>query len=255
MTVTLDQIKELRDRTGISITACKKALEEAGGDMQAAVDLLRKKGAAKAAERADRATGEGMVAVAAGDSKAALIRVGTETDFVAKNDDFVSTVQSFADRVLAEGQDVDLASEVSDLGLKSGEKIELSEKLVYEGGTIGSYVHSNNKIGVLVKLEGGTQELADDIAMHIAATQPKVISPDEVDDALVEKEKGFWIDELKEQGKPENIWDNIMAGKEKKFREEAALVAQAFVKNPDQTIDQLLEGAGASVVEFMRFAI
>ena len=255
MAITTDQIKELRDRTGISITACKKALEEAGGDMQAAVDLLRKKGEAKAAERADRTTGEGMIAIATDGTKAAMIRVGSETDFVAKNEDFVNTVQGFANTVLEQGADVDLSNEVSDLGLKSGEKIELAETLVYESGTVGTYVHSNNKIGVLVQLEGGDKDLADGIAMHIAATSPKTTTPDEVDEALVEKEKAFWIDELKEQNKPENIWDNIMAGKEKKFREESALVSQQFVKNPDQTVGQLLESAGASITAFMRFGI
>ncbi len=258
MTITLDQIKALRERTGVSITACKKALEEAGGDEDKAVEFLRKKGEAKAAERADRSAGEGVIAVvAASPQRAAMVRVGSETDFVAKNDDFVGTVKSFAEKVLAEGADVDLSNEVSELGLKSGEKVELGDVMIMESsdGVVGSYLHSNNKIGALVELTGGDEDLGKDIAMHIAATKPKNTSPTEVPAELVDKEMVIWKDELKESGKPEKIWPMILEGKEKKFREENALLTQPFVKNPDVTVGQLLEDKGASVGDFMCYAI
>lgn len=259
MTISLDQIKALRDRTGVSITACKKALEEAGGDEDKAIEILRKKGEAKAAERSERTAGEGVIAasVSSDGSKAAMVKVASETDFVAKNDDFVSTVQSFADRVLAEGEDVNLDAEMSDLGLKSGEKVELAETVVMEvqGGVVGTYVHSNNKIGALVELMGGDMEMARDIAMHISASRPKNLSPDEVDASAVEKEMVIWKDEIAQSGKPEEFWDKILTGKEKKFREENALLTQPFVKNPDVTVGQLVEQAGASVADFVCMAI
>lgn len=238
--VTLEQIKKLRDDTGVSTMACKKALEEANGDQEKAIEILRKKGEAKAASRSERSTAQGVVAVSEGQGKVAMITLACETDFVAKNEDFINEAKKLADKVLSEGEEADLSGVIGDLTIKLGEKIELKNKKIFEGKNIGTYIHSNNKIGTAVVLSGGETEVARDIAMHIAAMNPEYISPDEVPVALVEKEKEIWTAQLKQEGKPENIWPNIMQGKERKFREENALLKQAFVKNPEETIEKLL---------------
>ena len=238
--VSLEQIKKLRDDTGVSTMACKKALEEANGDQEKAIEILRKKGEAKAASRSERSTAQGVVAVSEGQGKVAMITLACETDFVAKNEDFINEAKKLADKVLSEGEEADLSGVIGDLTIKLGEKIELKNKEIFEGKNIGTYIHSNNKIGTAVVLSGGETEVARDIAMHIAAMNPGYISPDEVPVALVEKEKEIWTAQLKQEGKPENIWANIMQGKERKFREENALLKQAFVKNPEETIEKLL---------------
>ena len=176
MSVTIEQIKELREATGVSTMACKKALEEAGGDYDAAVDLLRKKGAAKAADRADRATGNGVIVVKSTDSKAAMIELVCETDFVARGDDFIALANGLGEKLLANelGDNADEIPEVKDAVLKMGENIKVSNMKLVEGDVVGEYVHSNSKIGVIVELKGGSVELAKDIAMHAAATNPSV---------------------------------------------------------------------------------
>lgn len=254
MTITLDQIKSLREKTGISTMACKKALEEAGGDEEKAIATLRKKGEAKAAERSDRSTANGVVAVAESDGKAAMVALGCETDFVAKNEDFVKAAQDIAQKLLQDGEDADLSKEVSDLTIQLGEKIDIKDKKVVEGDSIGFYIHSNNKIGALIKLSGeGDSEVGKDIAMHIAAMNPANISPEDVADEIIEKEKEIWTEQLKQEGKPEEMIGKIMIGKEKKFREESALLTQAFVKNPEQLIKDLL--GGLAIDDFWRFAV
>lgn len=255
MSITLDQIKSLRDKTGVSISACKGALEEAGGDEDKAIEILRKKGEAKALSRADRDTGEGAVAVASEGKKTAMLMLACETDFVAKSPEFIDAVEAMTKKVLAEGKGVDLSAEVTDLGTKMGEKVESNEPYLIEGDVVGSYVHSNRKIGAVVSLEGGTEDLAKDVAMHLSATQPSRLTPDEVPTELVEKEMVIWKDEVAKSGKPEDIWDKILTGKEKKFREENALLTQSFVKNPELTVGQYLEQNGAKVKDYMMMAI
>ncbi len=242
MTVTLDQIKALRELTGVSTMSCKKALEEANGDEKLAIEILRKKGETKAAERNDRTTKFGVVVVENVNGKAAILSLGCETDFVAKNEDFIKSAQSLASKLFKEGENADFTSEISDLNIKMGEKIEIKEKKVVEGKNLGKYIHSNNKIAVVVSLNGGDEETAKDIAMHIAAMNPKVISPSQIAEEAVKKEKEIWTEQLKNEGKPENIIEKIMMGKEKKFREENALLTQPFVKDPEKTIESLLNG-------------
>lgn len=255
MTISLDQIKALRDATGVSITACKKALEEAGGDQEKAIELLRKKGESKAAERADRVTGEGVVAFAQADGKLAIATLGCETDFVAMSPDFIAAAQEVANQILASGADVDLSGYVTDLSTKMGEKVELKGSQVLNGSILAYYVHSNNKLGAAVSLEGGTEEVARDIAMHVTATDPKFLSPNDVSQELLDKEQVIWNDELQKSGKPEQIWGKILEGKENKFRQEHALLSQAFVKNPDMTIEQFASSNGATVTEFVSIRI
>ena len=257
MAVTIDQIKKLRDTTGVSMTACKVALEETGGDFEKAIDSLRKKGQAKAADRAARSTSQGAVVVKSSGGKTAMVELQCETDFVARADDFLKLGDFLADKLLSgeikiEDRDV---SEVKDAVLKLGENVQIGNMTLVEGENVGEYVHSNKKIGVLVSLKGGSKELAKDIAMHIAATSPQFISPGEVAQDLVEREKGIWAEQLKSEGKPAEMIDKIMLGKEKKFREESALLTQTFVKDPEKTIEQLVTAAGATVEKFMRFGI
>lgn len=253
MTVTLDQIKELREATGISTMQCKKALESSGGNVEAAIDALRKKGELKSAERADRKTSEGVIAIVEAGNKAAMVMLACETDFVARNDDFIAIADEFAKKVLAEGDNVDLSAEMGELNIKMGERVELADKKIVEATVLGSYIHSNKKIGVIIGLSGGTQEQARNVAMHAAANNPKVISPDEISEEIIAKEKEIWTEQLKNEGKPENIMANILIGKEKKFREEGAILTQPFVMDPDQTVQQYLGDANIEVM--LRFAL
>jgi len=257
MAVSIDEIKKLREATGVSMMACKKALEESNGDFETAIDILRKKGEAKAADRVGRATAQGVVAIATSGDKVAMIQLQSETDFVSRGEDFLKMAESLAQKVLDGKMNIAdrEVAEVKDYMLKVGENIQVGNIALVEGKTIGIYIHSNKKIGVLVSLEGGTVELAKDIAMHAAATNPKVLSPDEVPQALVDREKGIWAEQLKNEGKPAEIVEKIMMGKEKKYREENALIKQMFVKNPEKSIEQLLSEASAKVKEFVRFEI
>lgn len=257
MPVSIEDIKKLREAVGVSMTACKKALEEADGDFEKAIEVLRKKGEAKALERVGKSTGQGAVVVKSKDGRSAMVTLLCETDFVARGDDFLKLAESLADKLL-QGKIKPAARdlpEIKEAVLKLGENVRISEMKLMEGKNVGNYVHSNKKIGVLVSLDGGTPDTAKDIAMHIAATNPEVISPDEVPVDLIEKEKVIWTAQLKNEGKPTEIIGKIMMGKEKKFREENALIKQCFVKDPEKTIEQLLKAADAMVKEFERFAI
>ncbi|MDP2642618.1 MAG: translation elongation factor Ts [Candidatus Peregrinibacteria bacterium] len=257
MAISIDQIKELRERTGVSMMACKKALEEANGDEDVAIDILRKKGEAKAEDRADRVAGQGVVAIKSEGGKTAMVTLLCETDFASRGEDFIALADNIVAKLL-KGEisvnDKDIP-EVKDFGLKSGEKIEIGGMELMEGGNVGSYVHSNKKIGVLVSLEGGSEDLAKDIAMHVAAMNPQFISPEEVLPELVNKEKEIWAEQLKNEGKPAEIVEKIMFGKEKKFREENALLKQTFVKDSEKIIEQLLQAEKATLKAFKRFAI
>ncbi|MBT3865140.1 translation elongation factor Ts [Candidatus Peregrinibacteria bacterium] len=257
MAVTLDQIKKLREMTGVSMMACKKALEDSDGDMDKAIDLLRKKGEAKAVDRAERSTDQGVVAIKSEGAKASMVKLQSETDFVSRGEDFVNLAESLAGKLFngeMSTEDTDV-SEVKDAVLKMGENIQIGGMELIEGEVLGSYVHSNKKIGVVVSLKGGNEELAKDLAMHVAATNPTCTSPDEVSQESVDKEKEIWKDQLAQEGKPEEIMEKIMMGKEKKFREEHALIKQTFVKDPEKTIEQLLEEGGATIESFVRMTI
>lgn len=255
MSITATQVNELRKKTGVSMMLCKKALEEANGDEEKAIEILRKKGEAKAAKKADRETNEGVVITKIEGNRAAIVQFSCETDFVAKNEEFVAIAQKAADIAVKEGADAaksQMEQEVKDLFTKLGENMTLEVKTL-EGEGIGDYIHSNSKIGAVVNLKSPDAEKAKDVAMQIAAMNPAVISPDEVSEELVAKEKEIWKEQLANEGKPADIIDKIMMGKEKKFREESALIKQAFVKNGDQTIEQYLDGN--EVVSFIRMAI
>lgn len=254
MSITASQVKELREKTGISMMACKKALTETNGDETKAIEILRKKGAAKADEKASRETGEGVVVIC-GNTVAGL---KCETDFVALNEDFVSLANRVAEKAEQGAPELikeEMEADVKALVGKLGENMILGDvkKIVKENDVIGNYVHMNNKIGVVVALENGTEDQARDVAMHIAAMNPQFVSPSEVSDELVAAEKNIWEAQLKEEGKPENMIEKIMAGKENKFRSESALLGQSFVKDPSQTVGKYL--GDAKIVEFVRVEV
>lgn len=249
-------VASLRSRTGVSIMECKKALEEAGGDEEKAIEILRKKGAAAAAKRQTASRAEGSVFSASANGKAALVTINCETDFVARDDNFQQTGQEIADKLVSDGMDAAKAladEKIPALVQKLGENITLGTLQLSEAAVNGVYVHSNGKIGVVIGLSGGSEDIAKDIAMHAAAMSPAHVSPDDVPTESVEKEREIWKEQLAQEGKPAEIMEKIMMGKEKKFREESALMTQEFVKDPSKLVQDLLDGA--SIVEYVRMSI
>lgn len=236
--------------------AVKKALDEANGDEEKAIEILRKRGEAQAVKKAARDQSEGCVFLAQEDGKAALVRVACETDFVAKGDDFQNAGKEFAAKALSEGVDAaktHAESVTPDLVNKLGENISLADVKVIEGAPLGTYVHTNSKIGVIVTLDGGDETKARDVAMHAAAMAPEFVNPEDVSEEAVNKEKEIWKEQLTKDGKPAEIQEKIMMGKEKKFREESALMKQPFAKDPSISIEKYLDGA--KVVEYVRMAV
>lgn len=255
MAITASQVNELRQRTGVSMMQCKKALEEANGNEEKAIEILRKKGAAKAAEKADRVMKEGVVVAKVKGDKAVLVKLTCETDFVSRNPEFVALANHAADEALKHGAAEAEKSEeapLKELFTKLGENMALQIKTL-EGKGIGTYVHTNSKIGVAVNLKETDEEKARDIAMHIAAMGPKHIRPEDIPADEIEKEKSIWRELLRNEGKPEAMFEKIMMGKEKKYREESALLKQSFVKNGEQTVEQYL--SDNTVVSFHRISI
>jgi elongation factor Ts len=255
MPITAAQVNDLRQRTGISMMACKKALEEAGGNEEKAIDILRKKGAAKAVEKADRKTKEGIIITKVKADKAVIVKFSCETDFVAKNEEFVAIAKKASETALKSG--VEAAKKEADPAIKAlfaklGENMGIEVDLI-EGEGVGEYVHTNSKVGTIVKLASKDALKARDVAMHITAMNPVVVNPGDLPEDVVVKEREIWTEQLKNEGKPEAMIGKIMIGKEKKFREESALVKQVFVKDGEKTVEQYLEGN--SVETFVRKAV
>lgn len=249
-------VSSLRARTGVSILACKDALEEAGGDEEKAIEILRKRGIAQAAKKAARDQAEGLVFLAEDGAKAAILLLRCETDFVARDDNFQSVGKTLVDVLLKQGVDAaktESEKHLPELVQKLGENITLGDVQLVEASTLGTYLHSNQKIGVVIGLEGGTKDQARDVAMHAAALNPLYARPDEAPTDLLEKEREIWKEQLKKEGKPEAMFDKIMIGKEKKFREENALLTQAFVKDGGQTVEQYL--GDAKLKSYVRVAV
>ncbi len=270
MAITASMVKELREMTGAGMMDCKKALGETDGDMDAAVEFLRKKGMAGADKKAGRVAAEGVIAIAISDDKkkAAVVEVNCETDFVAKGDEFKGFADEVASIVLATGivdpeavlnEKMASGSSIDEVrrGLvaKIGENMVIRRiELVESTGEIGKYQHGE-KIGVVVSMEGGNETLIKDIAMHIAAANPAAISEAELDAEMVEKERNFQIDQAKDSGKPMEIIEKMIEGRMKKFLKEMTLLGQPFVKDPDQTVEKLLGANSATVTSFIRFEV
>ena len=264
--ITASMVKELREMTAAAMMDCKKALTECDGDMESAKELLRKKGQAIASKKASRETKEGAIAIYAESNKAGLVKMACETDFVAINDQFKEFIGELAKHAAEVGAE-NFTEKTTDKGTikeiiveavaKLGENIVFIEGVDWntaENNVIGSYVHSNGKIGTLVELAAdGTVDkdkmavVAKDIAMHIAASHVEAIREEDLDAQVVEKEKNFLTDQAKESGKPENIIEKMVEGRIKKYKKEICLLYQNFVKNPEQTIEQLLLDSGKAI--------
>ena len=260
--ITAALVKELRERTGEGMMDCKKALEKADGDIEKAIDDLRASGAIKAAKKAGNVAAEGAIALKEDGKSAVLLEVNSQTDFLALQDDFkafvaASVEKAFADK-LTDAAPLIAAQEADRLVLvgKVGENVNIRRLVRVEGDVVGGYLHGN-KIGVAVVLKGGNVELAKDIAMHVAATNPEFLLPSEVSAEAVEREKGVFLslNADKIAGKPENIVENMIKGRISKFLAEASLVEQAFVKNPEIKVGDLAKKAGAEIVSFTYFKV
>jgi elongation factor Ts len=259
-------VKELRERTGLGLLECKRALASVGGDVELAIEELRKSSGMKAAKKAGRTAADGVVAARVADdgSFGVLVEVNSETDFVARDESFLAFVKSVVDAAFDSKQsDVaalmagELEATREALVQKIGENIGVRriELIDADSGVVGFYVHSNNRIAVLVKLKGGDQNLAKDVAMHVAAVNPQVVSAADMPEELVAKEKEIFRAQAQESGKPDEIIEKMIGGRVKKFLAENSLLEQAFVKNPDVTVGQLVAGAGAEVTSFVRFEV
>ncbi|WP_213937544.1 translation elongation factor Ts [Pseudomonas sp. dw_612] len=260
--ITAALVKELRERTGEGMMDCKKALTKAGGDIEKAIDDMRASGAIKAAKKAGNVAAEGAIALKEDGKSAVLLEVNSQTDFLALQDDFkafvaLSVEKAFADKLTDVAPLIE-AQEAARLVLvgKVGENVNIRRLARVEGDVVGGYLHGN-KIGVAVVLKGGTVELAKDIAMHVAATNPEFLLPSEVSAEAVEREKGVFLtlNADKIAGKPENIVENMVKGRISKFLAEASLVEQAFVKNPEIKVGELAKKAGAEIVSFTYFKV
>lgn len=256
MPITASAVSSLRARTGVSILAVKQALEEAQGDEEKAIEILRKRGLAQAAKKAGREQAEGLVFLKDDGKRAGVVLLRCETDFVARDENFQNAGRAILDVVMKEGNEKAKAvaeEHVPALVQKLGENISVGEVHMVEAPVLGSYLHSNAKIGVVIGLEGGSVEQARDVAMHAAAMSPQFVRPDDVPPAAVEKEKEIWREQLKKEGKPEAMFNKIMIGKEKKFREESSLLKQPFVKDTSKSVEQYL--GGAKVVSYVRVSV
>ncbi|PCH85945.1 MAG: elongation factor Ts [Piscirickettsiaceae bacterium] len=272
MSVTAAMVKELRERTGSGMMECKKALVETSGDIELAVENMRKSGMAKADKKAGRIAAEGIIAIAtSGDgSKTSVVEINSETDFVSKGDDFLDFTAAVANTVVnnnaadvdalnstqVSGEAVTVDEKRRQLIAKVGENINVRRfaTIKTSGTIVGSYMHGI-RIGVLVEMEGGDVALAKDIAMHIAAIKPLCVSEDEVPAAEIEKEKEIFKSQAAESGKPAEIIEKMIVGKIKKYLKGITLLGQPFVKDSDVTVEKLLKSNNAKVLSFVRYEV
>lgn len=269
MAISASMVKELRERSGAGMMECKKALVETDGDIEAAIEHLRKSGAAKAAKKAGRIAAEGAIVTAVNDTAAVMVEINSETDFVANDDNFQQFSELVAQSAL-DGAPADVAALLASsaaggdtietlqtaLTAKIGEKIDIRRFVRIEtgGATVESYLHGK-RIGVLVMMDGGDQALARDIAMHIAATNPVCIAESDVPQDLLDKEREINAAQAAESGKPAEIVEKMVTGKLRKFVKEITLLGQPFVKDPDVSVEKLLKDKQASVARFIRYEV
>jgi elongation factor Ts len=270
MSVSAAMVKELRDASGAGMMDAKKALIEVGGDMEAAIDWLRTKGLAKAAKKSERTAAEGLVCVKVGSNSAVAVEVNSETDFVAKNDEFQELVKKVTTAAIncetidelvsssIEGQLIDTL--VAEKIAKIGENISVRRLKKLDGVNISAYMHNSvssdmGKIGVLVSFSKSQPEFGRQVAMHIAATNPASLSENDLSAELIEREKLILSEQARESGKPENIIENMIRGRMKKYFEEVTLLNQKFVINPDITVRQAAETAGVEILDFVRLEV
>lgn len=270
MAVNAKQVKELREKTGAGMLDCKKALEETGGDIDKAIDYLREKGIAKAAKKGSRVAAEGLTSVVSDGNTAILFELNSETDFVAKNQEFLNLIDQVGRELIqSDAKDLEAALAISvedgtmaDLIVKAtsriGEKLDLRryQRVSKDDAQVfGSYIHMGGKIASLVVLEGGDESVARDIAMHVAANNPNYLDESQVSEDVIAHERSVLRAEALNEGKPEAIVDKMVEGRLNKMLKDICLVHQPFVKNPDETVAGHVKAAGASIVSFVRLEV
>jgi len=264
--ITTSLVKELRERTGLGMMDCKKALQAADGDIEKAIEDLRKESGLKAAKKAGRTAAEGLVLTKIADdgSYGVMVEVNSETDFAAKDDNFSDFAGFVLDTVFSKKEtDIDallaagLEQARQELVQKIGENITVRRAVMLadEGATVGSYVHAGSKIAVLVALRGGDEDLAREVAMHVAAVNPLVVKAEDVPAEVLSKESEIYSAQAAESGKPADIVEKMVSGRLRKFVEEVSLMEQAFVKDPDLKVGKLVKDAGADVISFVRYEV
>lgn len=256
-------IKDLRDRTGLGMMECKRALTASDGDINKAIDDLRKSSGIKAAKKAGRIAADGIIAVkmSEDDKRGVMIEVNTETDFAARDNSFIGFVNESLDKAfdtdkfVFEEFIVNMEEARHALVQKIGENISIRRVEILSSTVVGNYIHSNKRIGVMVALEKGDTEVAKDVAMHIAASNPQVVDPEDMPDYLVQKEKEIFIAQAKESGKSDEIINKMINGRINKFLSESSLLNQPFVKNPEMTVGELVKNSDAKILSFSRFEV
>ena len=264
MSITASQVKELREMSGVGMMECKKALVETDGHIEKALDLLRANSSLKAEKKASRVAADGEVKIAENSKYMSLVEINSETDFAAKDSQFKDFANDVA-KHLVSNQLNDIAELCSVFEEKRqsliqsiGENIQLRrlETLeVQSGGSIGAYLHSDGKLAAMVSIDTDNKELAKDLAMHVSATNPSCLQADDIDPELLERERSIFLAQAEESGKDRSIMEKMVEGKVKRFLSEVTLVSQGFVKNPDQSIEQLLNENNTSIIAFARFKV
>lgn len=267
MAITAALVKELRERTGAGMMDCKKALQETNGDIEAAIENMRKSGQAKAAKKAGRVAAEGVILTKTEGNVGTLVELNCETDFVARDENFLSfggkvidaafaNKETDVEKLKATAIDGGTVEEVREtLVAKIGENMNVRRVITVEGGDlVEAYVHGG-RIGVLVAITGGDEELAKDLAMHVAASAPQFVKPEDVDAEVVERERQIQLDIAMQSGKPQEIAEKMVEGRMRKFTGEISLTGQAFVKDPSMTVGDLLKQKSADVLTFVRFEV
>jgi elongation factor Ts len=273
MAISASMVKELRDKTGAGMMDCKKALQEADGDLEKAVDILREKGIAKAGKKSDRIAAEGLAAVVEKGNAACIVEVNCETDFVAINDNFKNFVNEVAEHIISQrpasveealgqaykGEGAQLSEVLNEQIAKIGENLSIRRFEVIEkadNAVFGKYLHGGGRIGVLLVLNNSNnEELAKDLAMQVAAARPTYIYRDEVDSSELDREREVLTAQALNEGKPENIVQKMVEGRLNKYYEEVCLVEQTFVKDPDKKVKALLKAENAEIARFVRYEV
>jgi elongation factor Ts len=264
MSIKASEVKNLREKTGLGMMECKKALEEAKGDIDLAITNLRKNSALKAEKKSSRTAIEGVILVQSNNSSnnSIILEINCETDFVAKDENFINftndvmqTCFDSPEKTLEELSTESLEEKRQSLVQKIGENIVIRRKSNISSGFVSSYIHANNKIGVIVSLESENDELGKDIAMHIAASSPIVVNPEDVDDELLSKEREIIAAQVAGSDKPEEIIEKMIAGRLDKFLSEVSLIKQPFVKDPSEKVKTLIEKSNNKVLSFTRFEV
>ena len=258
--VSASMVKELRERTGLGMMDCKKALVDSEGDMEAAIENLRKSSGMKAAKKAGRIASDGLLSIKVDGATGVIVEVNCETDFAARDENFIAFVKTVTDKVFDLGEtDVEalgLETERENLVQKIGENISIRRAQVFKDeGTVVEYLHTNGRIGVMLSMQGGSEDLGKDIAMHIAAMNPTVVSSEDAPADLVAKEREIYTAQAQDSGKPPEIVEKMIDGRIRKYLAEISLMEQAFVKDSDTKIGALLKKEGAVVNRFVRYEV